>query len=522
MDDLDCSDANCEVCTSTACLTCYSGYEEEGGVCVIIVPPEDTEEEMGVVKVNKVGRTVAMRAMKALNIVYPFNTMPFVYGTLSKNLQYTRYMNISRSTKLEELYQESLASVQIVPTPTLSNQIKSNFPQHSLPYMFEKYELPSSFLVNFGDDLLGILTFAGLMVLFWVMKWLARWIRNIPGSRFVVIWVKVYLQNYLLGQVFESFGDVMFYSVMEFRTLRIKEKYAWVSFVICLVCLGVCGAIGGVSIWITRKYQNNKENLKKMNLTEEEFSHKNENFKRKYEGIMLLYEDFEDENFKIQAVMMYYAGYNVLFSLIIALLEAVPLMQLMFLLVMDSSFLIFFAVKRPIKSKLDLIEVSVLKFLMLIVEISLLVMASVDVETSNKEGVMEGIGNILIALNMLFTFSPYVFMVLKLGFSGWGLYREQSKKKEEIMKAKPEKEMMNGEENFDNSILSNLKQDTSLVCVGNGRGNDETTLMKRVTKVSLNDGWAGNAGSLIFSRRYMDAKRKRRKKTVDFQSIDEL
>lgn len=285
--------------------------------------------------------------------------------------------------------------------------------------------------------------------------------------------------------------------------------------------------ICGVSIWITRKYQNNKEKLKKLNLSEEEEKNKHENFNKKHEGIMLLYEDFEDENFKIQAVMMYYSGYNILFSLIIALLVEVPFMQIMFLLIMDSTFLIFFAIKRPIKSKLDLIEVASLKCLMLIVEISLLIMVSVDVELANKEGVVEGIGNVLIALNMVFTFSPYVFMVLKLSLSFWELYKEQKRKrilkKKENKKVELEKEIMNGDD-----TLNNLKQDTSSIIVGSGAGNDDETigesaLIKRITKISLNDGWAENAGSLIFSKRYMDTKRKRRiKMTFDAPSVDEL
>ena len=78
------------------------------------------------------------------------------------------------------------------------------------------------------------------------------------------------------------------------------------------------------------------------------------------------------------------------------------------------------------------------------------------------------------------------------------------------------------EENFEDSTLNNLKQDMSSICVGNEETIVESALVKRITKVSLNDGWAENAGSLIFSKRYMDTKRKRRKRTIELQSVNEL
>jgi len=179
--------------------------------------------------------------MKGLNILFPFSTLPFVYGALSKIIQYTRYINISRSTKLENLYVQSLGSIQVFPTPTLSEHTKSLFKESSLPYMFEKYELSSSFLVNFGDDLLSILTFTGLLVIAPGLKWLTRWLRNIHTTRLMINRMKLSLQNYVIGQIFESFMDIVFYSSLGFRTLSLEGKFSVMSFLAYLVCLAASG-----------------------------------------------------------------------------------------------------------------------------------------------------------------------------------------------------------------------------------------------------------------------------------------
>jgi len=446
---LSCS-SNCDICTDALhCTTCHTGFYLYEGQCYSPCPSQApvvsndacvAEDELeGAAAVNKAARSGAKRAMKAMNMAFPFSTMPFVYGALSKSLSYTRYMNISRSDKLEKLYSEPDDNVQMIPVPTLSEETKSKFAQHRLPEVFERYELPSSFLVNFGDDIMAVVMFIGLMIIAAVVKHFTKYLRNIRSPRFIAIHMKTWLQNYVIGQVFESFGDVVFYGVIEWRTLSLDDKYAWLSFIACLVCLAACIIIFIVSIWVIRKYQKNKKLLGKSKLDDNEYKRRSEKFNKKYEAIQLLYEDFKDENFTTQAVIMYFGVQNVLFSLIITLLYDSPLTQCMLLIIMDGTFLVFLAAKRAIKSTIDLIEIALLKLVLLMVNVSLLVMASVRFDESNFGGIRDGGSGFLVSLNLMFTFLPYVFMTAKLGMSGWEFYKTQK----EIAKGK-EMKRING------------------------------------------------------------------------------
>ena len=147
-------------------------------------------EKNSTAEVNKAARDGAKRTMKALSVAFPFSAMPFVYGALSKALSYTRHMNLSPSHEMEELYSEPDDNVQLFPAPTLSDETKDKFPQHRLPEVFERYELPSSFLVNFGEDILAVFMF--LLVAF-IVNHLSRYLRNIQSPRFLAIKAKLWL-----------------------------------------------------------------------------------------------------------------------------------------------------------------------------------------------------------------------------------------------------------------------------------------------------------------------------------------
>ncbi len=81
-----------------------------------------------------------------------------------------RFLNVSRSDKLEEmflLYADS--DTNVVPWVGMPDSIQDSFPQHDLPYMFQKYEVPSSFITNFGDDFTG-LTLKDFIFQFFIWK----------------------------------------------------------------------------------------------------------------------------------------------------------------------------------------------------------------------------------------------------------------------------------------------------------------------------------------------------------------
>ena len=384
--------------------------------------------------------------MKILNIFYPYSSIPFIYGALSKIIQYTRYMNISRTQNLENLYTQSVATVEIFPMPSLPERFTNDFHETELPYMFAKYELASSFMVNFGNDIVSIFVFMALMLVALLMKWLSKWLRNIHKARLLIIRAKVYLQNYVIGQVFEAFMDIVFYSAMECRTLALGEKLASLSFFVCMMCLIASVSVLILSFWIIRRYQKHKQHLKKSKLSPKEYEVQHEKFNKKYEAIQMLYEDFEDESFKTQAGIMYFGMHNGLFSLIISLLYNVPVLQSTLLIMMCCTLIGFLLTKRAIKSKIDLAEVMFFQLSLLTIEISLLVRAVVG---DDSEGVVEAGSNAVIVLNTVFIFSPYCFMAVKLGISGWGMYkswkesagarkRKQKKKKDEInVKGRP-------------------------------------------------------------------------------------
>ena len=225
-----------------------------------------------------------------------------------------------------------------------------------------------------------------------------------------------------------------------------------------------------MSIWVIKKYQENKQNLKleKSRLKPSESKHKQELFNKKYEGLQLLYEDFNDKSVKTQAVILYFGIHNSLFSLIITLFYQHPIVQAWLLIVIYAISLVFLVKNRPIKSKIDLTEMCLFELVLLIMGASLLARALVG---ANSEQVIEGASNLLIGLNMIFTFAPYFFLIVKLCLGIQEFYQSQ---KEALNKKKRK---------------GSKRTEIRLVKRGSGKVKKKTTMSmsENVLDESLND-----------------------------------
>jgi len=93
------------------------------------------------------GVTATTVANGVLNLWPPSDALPFIYGQLKASVMYFRYLNITRTQKLEELYQLFYdTDTSVAPFVSMSDSIKDASPNENLPYMFRKYSLPSSFM----------------------------------------------------------------------------------------------------------------------------------------------------------------------------------------------------------------------------------------------------------------------------------------------------------------------------------------------------------------------------------------
>jgi len=277
-----------------------------------------------------------------------------------------------------------------------------------LPYMFEKYQLSSSFIANFGDSMISLSIFIGIMVVFWGLDYSCQWLRNMPILRKFAARGKITMQNYVISQFYGASGDIIFYTTLELRAVRLENKYATLSFASCFVCLLIGLSFIFVHFWILYKYQNIKKNAKQL-----------EQFKNKFQGMQLFFEDFKDNSFGQQAFLFYSLIRNIVFNLTMGLLFAYPLMQTLMIVLLGLFMIIYLIFKRPLKSRLELAQQLSFELSLLIATSSCVVMATLDLSDNDFTNLRERASSVIIYINIIFNFLPLVFLSISIIEASW-------------------------------------------------------------------------------------------------------
>jgi len=441
----------CDTCSSSsACKKCSSGYGYTfNGACFRECPvsapykvgftcySEDPNPIQGALKGSVAkGAAATGAANNVLNLWSPADALPFIYGQLKTSIIYMRYMNISRTNKLEELYKLYFDSdTNVIPFVSMSNTIKDAFPQGTLPYMFRKYSLPSSFIANFGDDLLGLLIIFGLFLLTKLTSFVInKWIRNLPTLRIILHRVYITLQNFFVGSFAESLGPIIFYATLEFRNSNHEEEYYILSPFACSISL-----ILGVSImiacgWILQQFEVARKASRENDPSQKKKeSHPAfERLEKKYEGVAVLFEEFDHSSLFTQSAFLLFSIKAVIESLIIGLLFKYPLAQAILLLLLTFMLLAYNIIKKPFKSKIDLVQQLVLILLLLVCNSCLTMMAERDPASKNYQTIKENTSNLIFWILVMFQFIPLAFFAVKLIDGMWRLYKFLSLQKSSL------------------------------------------------------------------------------------------
>jgi len=216
---------------------------------------------------------------------------------------------------------------------------------------------------------------------------------------------------------------------------------------VCITFLILGISLLAANIWIVFQYQKKKRAHK-----EEEVQKKAlEEFSEKFEGVQVLFNDFEDESFAHQAALVFFSGRNALFCLVIASLDSKPVVQAAILLLLDLCLVVYYLIKRPLKSSLDFTEQLLYELILLIVNVCFLIMAIADAGNYNTPGLIRLTSEIVIVLNIICKFVPFIFLGIRLALALWEYLKltklaiqsemNKSRKKKKIFKRKTSMEL---------------------------------------------------------------------------------
>ena len=302
---------------------------------------------------------------------------------------------------------------------TISNSLENSIDeQQDVPYNFAKRDTPASFLLNYWDDLIFFLLVLGAYLLVWVVhKGAAKTQpKYLPPS--LTRKLCILIQNYLLTQLFTTFGDIVFFAVLDLRSMSLASGASVFSLILILVLFLIIIMSLGLYFWLLVKYQRIKEKDAEL-----------QKFLEDHQGQQLFYNDFKDSSLIHQVVLFVMVAKDIVFSLIITTLFEHPIVQVMLILTLNFAVIAYYLIKRPFKNNFEAIQQLIYEVIIFIVTIDVTILAFMDDSYTIAFGTRNNIGKFIIILNFIFNFIALLFLLAKIGEVIWEAYKHYKSKR---------------------------------------------------------------------------------------------
>jgi len=275
--------SNCQSCNSgygllgTICVLCPAGYTLVNGICQTSTLSETVKE------ILEKTQLVSSAAASAANVASKGSAVGLSAMVGGRIFSLIKYLNIRYSNELQVALETWLPSfISLGLTPDLPNSITEDFKSQqskAVPIVFAKYDIVSSFVVNFWENLGIIILASGLWVVFKAIEFGFRENKESKAYAFIRT-CQEYVQNFLLSVLYGVYGDLVFFAIIEYRTYDSEVSIALISVILSIILLVVMTLHIAFHIRLLIQYQTIKKSLPKnppdspYNLKLEEFTKK--------------------------------------------------------------------------------------------------------------------------------------------------------------------------------------------------------------------------------------------------------
>lgn len=310
-------------------------------------------------------------------------------------------MSILYPPKLQYLLDQpeaALYSIEYI--SSIPPEVEDMLAKYTLPQNFEKYDIPSSFLINFWSSLTTILIIALLIVIVYLIAYLTK---NYKFLNVKLIKLKEAIKwNYLLGNFIGCYGPIAFYSSFEMRTVQFESVLDTISFLTCLLVNFAVIAIFPKIIIILRKIASEKD------------SNKHEEIKEKFKDYQIAFESYKNDSLLQQSCFLISCFRLYFFYLVLGCLFEYPLVQAILINLQGLAFLFYLLYIRPFKEKLDLFQSVALEFILQLIHVSVLGLAIIDVSEHIITETSIIFGEIIIICNGVFLVVGFLCLIIDL------------------------------------------------------------------------------------------------------------
>jgi len=327
--------------------------------------------------------------------------------TLSKLLHHLRYVDVEFPDKLVNISimrGTNIFSPRVV--YSMFTKVTGWPSRHDLPSVFEYYYLPSSFLANFGDDLILLGMILTIAIIAFILEMVFEFLEGCSEVKLFFYRLRILTQwNLPLMIILHNTGDIFFFAVLEFRTLDLtRNADSIVSFILCLLMLLLLAIVHVLGIYLAERAHTIKTKAKPASYA---------NFIISWEKFQVLFRGFNDSSSLSRSFFFLY-GVRLLLPMIIAsFLYMIPLLQGIAFFMITACMLLYLPCKKPLRRKVDLVNLFLIEFFILLSDASMIGLISLDMRDSDPDKARTFFGYVIIVCNYCLDVFAGIFMLIK-------------------------------------------------------------------------------------------------------------
>ena len=334
---------------------------------------------------------------------------------MSKIIQIIRFLNIGYSSELKIAlltWGTSLLSFDI------PDQLDQQIASRDIPPIFTIHRVEASFLANFWQPLLIIVTAFSVWIACQVFLRCFKPHTNSQASLKYILIRKfsVAACNFLVAIIYGGFGDVIFFSVLEMQSFTFKSSSSCASFALSVIFI-LIGLWFFVMHWrfliIYRRLraQESADAVQALN-----------ELKVKYKWMLVLHSDFSDQSLFRHSFLFVLVVRDTVISLIVTTMVAFPLAQSIILYCSSILMCVYLLCASPYQHRFERMSLLFQELSALIIFICVLTFAVLDNEGKLAAGDRERLGKAILTVNIIFNSVSSLLMLIKIlqmGQSGY-------------------------------------------------------------------------------------------------------
>ena len=380
------SSSNCDVCQAG----CTRKSTSHGSKCVMETSGADQPKTLSTTL--SIMGSAMNSTTKFVMLLHSASPAAFYSGVLVNMLDYLKYLEIRYPPRLQYIL-DSRQDLSFSFIPDMPEYLVARFPNEALPGKFAQYGLAPSFLVNYWGSLFSLIALFAALGLICLVE-------HVSGKLLVIKRMcgeaKSSLKwNFILMSFLSSYGNLVLYTSLEFRTVQLRNPLSATSFSMALlISLAVIFIFVKIVYIIyqlrkTQKRGNIVENASRMHAKKEY-----------YKDYSVLFENLKYELLMQQASVCIFTIYTFLFYVVVAYLFSHPLWQTILHLFLSILFFIYSVVYRPFIHLVDVVMSIIQQLMMVAINVCVLGLAILDVQSMEATDTRRIFGEIIIWSNV--------------------------------------------------------------------------------------------------------------------------